>query len=161
VGIPMIVFRLLPALFPDIWGSPGEQMAVLGFGPDPFEPGTVMPLGTGYALSVGLEIPGVMRDVRVNYATLTCMACHTGAVTTQGGSVQRLIGAPNQIGNFSGAVHRTVNDPRYTADNFRTALDREPLGFVYGKPALVPQEELERRLFNAPGGAEFFLDALK
>jgi len=96
----MIMFRLLPVLFPDIWGLPNEKMAVLGFGRDPFEPGTVMPLGTGYSLSLGFDIPDVTHNTRINYATLTCMACHTGAVTGHNGTLLRLIGPPNQIGNF-------------------------------------------------------------
>ena len=78
VGIPMVMFRLLPVLFPDIWGEPAAQMANIGLGPDPFEPGTVMPLGTGYALSAGFKLPGGRYDWKVNDATLTCMACHSG-----------------------------------------------------------------------------------
>ena len=45
VGIPVIMFRLFPQIFPDIWGPPQDQMAIVGFGPDPFEPANVMPLG--------------------------------------------------------------------------------------------------------------------
>lgn len=53
VGIQMIIFRLLPELFPEIWGPPGSRMAMAGYGPDPWDPSSVMPLGTGYILSEG------------------------------------------------------------------------------------------------------------
>jgi processive rubber oxygenase RoxA-like protein len=161
VGVQMIMFRLFPVIFPDIWGNPQDQMAVLGFGPDPFEPESVMPLGTGYHLSQPFTVPDIQENVSVNYATLTCMGCHSGQVTKPDGEVIRLVGAPNLLGDFLGTVHRTVNDPRYTAENFRTVLNQEPPGWVYGTPIQSPQEEFERALFNAPGGAEYFLEELK
>ncbi len=159
--MPMIVFRLLPVLFPDIWGPPEAMMAEVGLGPDPYQPKRVMPLGTGYGLSVGFQIPGVADKVRVNYATFSCGACHISKVTGPNGRLLRLIGGANQFGDFSGQLNRTVNDQRYTAMNFRAALSREPLGWVYGDPAMIPQERLERALFDAPGGAEFFLGEVK
>jgi hypothetical protein len=161
VGIQMIIFRLLPELFPDIWGPPGERMAVMGYGLDPWDPESVMPLGTGYILSEDFDIPDLPGPVQVNYAAFTCMGCHSGAVTLRDGTLQRMVGGPNPTSNYFNAVNRTVNDPRYTADNFRAALDSKPLGFVYGDPAELEQEIFERRLFNAPGGAEFFLEELK
>ncbi len=161
VGIQMIMFRLFPVIFPDSWGSPSEQMAPVGFGPDPFEPGNIMPLGTGYHLSQTFSMPNGQQSVRVNYATLTCMGCHAGSVTGPNGSVIHFVGGPNPIGNFFALVGQTVNDPRYTPLSFRAALNKEPVGWVYQNPALLQQETLERALFNAPGGAEYFLDELK
>jgi hypothetical protein len=161
VGVQMIMFRLFPVIFPDIWGPPADQMATIGFGPDPFQPANVMPLGTGYSLSNSFTIPGTPVKVRVNYATLSCMGCHSGGVTAPGGTLTRLVGAPNPIGSFFGTINQTVNDPRYTAANFVNALNREPLGWVYQNPHELGQERLERALFNAPGGAQYFLDELK
>ncbi len=161
VGVQMIMFRLFPEIFPDIWGPPQDQMAVIGFGPDQFQPNRVMPLGTGYALSGGLLIPGTLKKVQVNYATLTCMGCHSGGVTLRDGNLVRTIGAPNPVGDFLGAIHQSVNDPRYTVANFRTALAATPLGYIYGDPLEFKQEALERALFDAPGGAEYFLAELK
>lgn len=157
VGIPVMMFRLFPEIFPDIWGIPAEKMANIGFGPDPFDPASVMPLGTGYALSAGFQITGSQQTVQVNYATLTCMGCHTGNVSKADGQHLRIIGAPTEIGNFFGAINKTVNDPRYTVANFQTALNAKPLGWVYGKPSMIAQEALERGLFNAPGGGAYFL----
>lgn len=104
VGIQMIMFRLFPVIFPDIWGLPADQMATIGFGPDPFQPASVMPLGTGYSLSNSFTIPGTPLKVRVNYATLSCMGCHSGGVTAPGGTLTRLVGAPNPIGSFLGQL---------------------------------------------------------
>ena len=124
-------------------------------------PDNVMPLGTGYHLSTGFEIPLVAKKVQANYATFSCMGCHSGSVTTPTGGVIHLVGAPNPLGNFAGSVNQTVNDPRYTAGNFVTALNKEPPGWVYGNVRELPQEALERRLYNTPGGAEYFLNELK
>lgn len=161
VGIPMIMFRLLPEIFPDIWGKPEDQMAEVGLGVDPFEPDSVMPLGSGYALSDGFLVPGRTVPVRVNYATLSCMACHSGAVTKPNGKLVRLIGAPNPIGVFLAQINRTVDDPRYTAAAFLAALNAKPPGWVYGDPSLAAQEALERNLFQSPGIAAYFLGELK
>jgi mono/diheme cytochrome c family protein len=161
VGIPMVMFRLLPVLFPDIWGPPESMMAEVGLGRDPYQPRSVMPLGTGYGLSAGFPIPRLGDRVRVNYATFSCGACHISKVEGPDGRLRRLIGGANQIGDFSGQLNRTVNDPRYTPENFRAALNRQRLGWVYGRPDMIAQERLERALFNAPGGAAFFLAEVK
>ncbi|HUO06602.1 MAG TPA: cytochrome c [Candidatus Binataceae bacterium] len=161
VGVQMILFRLFPVIFPEIWGPPAAQMAKIGLGPDPFDPKSVMPLGAGYHLSNGFTIPGTSKTVQVNYETLTCMGCHSGGVTTPNGKLIRLIGAPSPIGDYSGTINKTVNDSRYTAANVVAALNKEPLGWVYGKRSELAQEKLERALYNAPGGAQFFLDELK
>lgn len=162
VGMSMIVFRLLPELFPDIWGPPEDKLAVVGLGIDPFDPNGVMPIGVGYALSAGFSIPDAnQQDVQVNYATFSCMGCHSGGVVGPQGNLIRFVGGANPFGDYGGKLNQTVNDPRYTAENFRDALSQEPIGWVYGNPAELQQEVLERALFQAPGGAEFFLQEVK
>ena len=162
VGIQMIIFRLLTELFPDIWGPAGDKMAIVGYGPDPWDPETVMPLGTGYILSEGFTPPfGDTGSIQVNYATFTCMGCHSGSVTLEDGTLHRMVGGSNPTENYFDLINRTVTDPRYTPENFKAALNSKPLGFVYENPALLPQEIFERELFNAPGGAEFFLGELE
>ncbi len=157
LGVPMIMLRLLPEIFPDIWGKPDEKFAAVGFAGDPYEPWRVLPLGLGYAASAP-AIPTPLGYVNVNVVTLTCMACHGGRVQGQDGTVKTYPGAPNtRFNGFRTAVFRTVNDPRYTADNFRAALDAKPLGWVYGDPSKLVQEGLERAVFGAPGAAEQFL----
>ncbi|MFO1070296.1 MAG: hypothetical protein U1E14_17415 [Geminicoccaceae bacterium] len=161
VGVPMIMFRLFPELFPDIWGPPQRKMAKVGFGPDPWEPSSVMPLGTGYIPSVGFKLPNRDGKVSVNYATLSCMGCHSGAYSDASGTLRRTIGGPTQLGNFFGFIYETVTDDRYKPETFRRALRSKPLGWVYGKPSMLKQEALERALFLAPGGAEFFLEEVR
>jgi hypothetical protein len=166
VGMSVIVFRLLPKIFPEIWGPPKDKLAVVRLGPDPFDPGSVFPIGEGFALSTPFSIPDVGGSFqggsfRVNYATFTCMGCHSGGVVGPDGNLIRMIGSANPLGAFSSKLNETVNDPKYTAENFRDALAQEPLGWVYGDPKLLAQEAFERALFQAPGGAEYFLEEVK
>src|SRR6185295_5141925 len=51
-GVPMIMMRLFPEMFPDIWGGPDAPFSKVGFAPDTFEPWRPLPLGLGY---VGAE----------------------------------------------------------------------------------------------------------
>jgi hypothetical protein len=165
VGIPMVMFRLFAQLFPEYWGPPATQMAAIGFGKDDYEPYRVLPLGVGFMPSttvIPVPVGPVTIPVKLNVTALTCMGCHGGKVVGPNGNIQHIIGAPNtQFDQFRGAVFATVNDPRYTADNFRTALAATPVGFVYGDPALGLQETLERGIFMSPGAAEQFLGGLK
>lgn len=161
LGVPMVMLRLFPELFPDIWGQPGENFAPVGFAADPYEPARTLPLGLGFAGSTP-AVPTPAGPVNVNVVTLTCMGCHGGRVQGTDGVIHTVPGAPNtQFDGFRTAIYRTVNDPRYTADAFRAALNAHPLGWVYGDPALGQQEALERAIFNAPGGAEQFLGQLQ
>jgi mono/diheme cytochrome c family protein len=170
-GIPMIMFRLFPVLFPDIWGAEADHFAPVGFAEDTLEAGRVLPLGVGHLGSnppVPVPTPAGTINVNVHVVQLTCAGCHNGRVVGPDGVVKNLIGAPStQFNQFRLAVTRTVNDPRYTADNFRNALNARPLGWVYGDPALGQQEALERAIFNAPAtttapsGADQFLGGLK
>ena len=131
VGVQVIVFRLLPEIFPDIWGQPEEQLAPAGFGPDPFDPDAFLPLGFGFALSQTFETEfGV--DIGVNYTSFSCMGCHARRVVGPDNEIIVMAGAPNQLGDFNGKINQTVNDPRYTAANFIFALNEMPAGWVYG-----------------------------
>ena len=162
VGIQIIVFRLLPEIFPDIWEPQKEKMLVVGFGPDPFDPRSVMPLGQGFALSNPFVFTPTGEPISSNYVTFTCMGCHSGGVRTSHGKLIQMVGSPTPLGNFFGKLNQTVNDPRYTAKNFQRVLNSKPFGWVYGfNPAFAEQELLERRLFNIIGGAEYFLGEVK
>lgn len=161
IGTQMIVFRLLPEIFPEIWGPPEEKLAVVGLGSDPYDPDSVLPLGVGFALSQTFDT-GFATGIAVNYANFTCMGCHSGKVVGQNGELINLVAAPNPFGNYTGKINETVNDPKYTAENFRNALNKMPVGWVYGyNPEYLEQEIVERDLFNLPGGAEFFLEEAK
>jgi hypothetical protein len=153
LGVPMIMLRLFPEIFPEIWGQPSENFAPVGFAADPYEPLRVLPLGLGYAASTP-AIPTPLGNVNVNVATLTCMGCHGGRVVGPDGTLHTIPGAPNtQFDGFRPAVWRTVNDPRYTAENFVNALNAKPLGWVYGDPTMLVQEALERLIFTSPATA--------
>jgi hypothetical protein len=157
LGVPMVMLRLFPELFPQYWGQPSEHFAAVGFAQDPYEPWRVLPLGLGYAGSTpAVSTPA--GPVNVNVVTLTCMGCHGGRVQGPDGVVRTFPGAPNtQFDGFRTAVYMTVNDPGYTAAAFRAALAAKPPGWVYGDPTQLVQETLERAIFMAPGGAEAML----
>lgn len=162
VGVPMVMFRLMPEIFPDIWGPSEEKMLRLGLGPDPWEPDRLLPLGVGYLPSKGFTIPIVGDNLNVNYATLTCAACHAGPVVGPDGKLARELGAPTTTaGSFFGVVNAMVNDPRYSVESFKKALATKPAGWIYGDPAMAKQEEFERGLFESTISAEFFLEELK
>jgi hypothetical protein len=170
-GIPMIMFRLFPVIFPDLWGAESDHFASVGFAKDDFEPGRVLPLGMGQIGStpaIPVPTPNGVINLNVRVAAMTCAGCHSGRVIGPDGGIKHLIGAPSTTFNqLRLMVSRTVNDPRYTADNFRNALNARPLGWVYQDPALGTQEYLERAVFNAPAtdtspsGADKFLGGLK
>ena len=161
-GIPLIMFRLLPDLFPQLFGGPNDHFAPVGFGEDPFEPGRFLPLGFGFTGS-SPAVPTPVGPVHVQVVALSCIGCHGGRVTGSDGKVQTLPGAPStQFNQFRLAVSRMVNSPAYTADAFRATLATKPAGWLYGNdPAYAQQEAIERAIFNAPGGAEQFLGNLK
>ena len=160
-GIPMIMLRVFPEIFPEIWGTPADSFAPVGLAKDTLEPTRVLPLGLGFAPSQP-AIATPAGPVNVNVVQLTCMGCHSGRVIDGAGVTRHIIGGPNTTFNqFRVAVSRTVNSPKYTAANFRAVLAAKPIGFIYGNPALAQQEALERAIFLAPGGAEAFLDKLK
>jgi hypothetical protein len=165
LGVPMIMLRLFPEIFPDIWGPDSEHFASVGFAADPYEPWRVLPLGLGYAGS-DPAIPTQLGNFNVNVVTLTCGGCHIGRVQGSDGTVRTIVGAPNtQFDGFRTAVFRTVNDPRYLSGNFLAALKAKPLGWVYGDPTQLVQEYVERQIFaqaadtflkNTKDGSNFF-----
>jgi hypothetical protein len=159
-GIPMVMFRLFPELFPEIWGPPGEYFAKIGLGRDPSDPSKVLPLGLGFtSISPPAETPIGPVDLQV--VNLTCMGCHGARVVDAAGKTKILVGAPNhQFTGFRPAIRRTVESAGFTADRFRLALLLKPPGWLYNDPAMLDQELVERALFLAPGGAEAMIDAL-
>jgi RoxA-like, cytochrome c-like len=161
LGVPMIMLRLFPEIFPDIWGPAEEHFASVGFAADPYEPWRVLPLGLGYAGSVP-AIQTQLGSFNVNVVTLTCGGCHIGRVQGSDGTVHTIVGAPNtQFDGFRTAVYRTVNDPRYQSQNFLNALNAHPLGWVYGDLTQLVQEFVERQIFNTAGAADQFLQQTK
>ena len=150
-GIPMIMLRLFPELFPQIWGPPALNFAPVGLGPDTLEPGRVLPLGLGYAASQ----PPILTQfgpVNLNVVQLTCAGCHTGRVLDETGGVKLMLGAPStQFTRFRGSVFATVMNAGYTPGAFVAALNAKPPGWVYGATdaAGIQKEMIERAVFTA------------
>ncbi len=163
-GVPVIMFRLFQDVLPEIWGAPAEGFGKVGLSADPWVPGRALPLGLGHSASTTTVPVPFLGERPIHVIQLTCMACHGGRIAGPDEVVNPLIGAPStEFNQFRVAIARTVNDPRYTADNFRAALARKPaLGWLYGSDVtMMLQEQIERRAFNSAGAAEQFLQRLK
>jgi mono/diheme cytochrome c family protein len=157
LGAPYLVYRLAAEMFPEIWG---ENMAGVGMFAAP-DPGHALPLGLGFQPS-DTAIPTPAGPVTLNVVTFTCAACHVGKVVGPRGREQLLIGAPATTSRgFFAALAAMVNDPRFTADNFRAVIAAKPPGWFYGDPSQAAQEAAERAVFTAPGVTEAFLDQIR
>jgi mono/diheme cytochrome c family protein len=153
VGFQMLIFRLLPELFPQYWGPEEEQMSRLALGPDPFDNDSFLPLGIGFSLPTGGEL-----DPKANYATLSCMGCHAGGFIDGNGDLIRMIGAPSPTPAVGGAVEKTVKDPAFTVANIKAAVAAKPLGWFYGfLPEYLDQEIKEREFYEDDALVEFFM----
>lgn len=167
-GIPVIMLKVFPNLFPEIWGAPDDFFAPVGLMQDTFNPERTLPLGLGHSNS-GTIIPVPVGDNTINVdirsAQLSCMGCHTGKIEDKYGNIKPLIGAPNnQFDRFRYSVVKTVTHPNYTADNFRQAIGQaaaQGAGWLYHEPELQQQEALETGIFLSPGVAENFLGLLQ
>ncbi|CAA0096826.1 Uncharacterised protein [Halioglobus japonicus] len=156
VGYQMLIFRLLPELFPQYWGTADEQFSRFGLGPDPYDPDNFLPLGFAFSLpATGFADPSA------NYVTLSCMGCHTGGVTDNNGELLRIIGAPTPQTMFSQATLDTVNDAAFTAANIQAAIEAKPLGWFYGfDPDYLEQEIQEREYYKSTALTEFFMQQI-
>lgn len=153
VGYQMLIFRLLPELFPDYWGPAEENLSRFGMGADPFDTDNFLPLGWGFALP---DSGGI--DPSANYVTLSCMGCHTGGVIDDDGNLLRMIGAPTPQTMFTTAIKNTINDPAFTVDNIQAAIEAKPIGWFYGDdPAYLEQEIKEREFYKSDILTEFFM----
>ena len=140
-GIPLILFKLLPDVMPDIWGKGWVERLGLFEAPSPAEDrtGVAVPRRT-FGLPYGLGWTNKMMKVgpieipTMALVNLTCAACHTGRVNDDGGKVQYLMGAPSQT--FTAAAWRlqitkTVRDKRFTVDAFTAALKSKRGNWLY------------------------------
>lgn len=169
-GVPTIMLRLFPEIFPEIWGPYEAGMPIQGFSPDGLEPDRVLPLGLGHMDSgtVLAGPPDLDAPVFLQSSSLSCAGCHLGRVDGPDGETIYLPGAPNgQFGPFRGSVYATVSscdnlapdspDCRYNGDTFRAALAALPPGSIYPNNPL--QEQVERAAFDAL--ADVFLANLR
>jgi hypothetical protein len=155
-GIPLILFKLLPDVMPDVWGEGYVERLGLFDAPTAADDPTGnavprdtfgLPYGLGWSnkkLKVGpLELPSMAL------VNLTCAACHTGRVADDDGTVHYLIGAPSQT--FTAAAWRlqitnTVRDGRFTVEAFTAALNAKSGGWLY--PSDPGRQLAETALFK-------------
>ncbi len=151
-GIPFVVFKLLPAVMPELWGPQSNYLDKIGLFAAPTgspAKGDLrrtsnaipretfgLPYGLGWVdkkMKVGpVEIP------TMGLVNITCAACHTGRVKDDSGAIRYSIGAPSQTFDAAAWRHhvtRTAQDPRFTPANFQAALDAQRGEWLYpGNP---------------------------
>jgi hypothetical protein len=125
-GIPVIMLKVLPILFPEIWG---HEFSATGLTRDIFEPSRTLPLGFGTAPMIPLT-----PTFKMQAASISCAMCHMGRVQLGDGSVKHLIGAPNtSFAGFRGFVERSASvapdpahptKPSWSVESFRGAMQR-------------------------------------
>ena len=89
-GAPFIILKLLPKLAPEEWGSANNFLDVAGLFVDERDP--------AYPIARGFGWTGLARNDpngAVDYAALSCGACHIGRVRLDDGSFRYLDGGVN------------------------------------------------------------------
>jgi hypothetical protein len=89
-GAPFVVLQLLPRLAPEEWGGPDNFLEVVGLFRDERNPG--WPIAQGYGWT------GLSREDAggaVDFASLSCGACHVGRVRLDDRSYRYLDGGVN------------------------------------------------------------------
>lgn len=162
--IPLLVFALLPDLFPNIWGQPNEHMRQIGLTENKYFSNHGLPLGIGSEL-VSLEkvIGDAGKNRQLNMAGFNCVACHAGSVETAPGITKTILAAPNtRINNVLFLFARTVTNPDFNADSILTYLKSKPLGSIYGF-SLEDQnlEALDRKVFMEEGIAQALVESMR
>lgn len=151
-GIPMMLFRLFPDVFPDIWGP--VQVRDMGLFANT-KKGAVLPYGFNYGKGpIGVDSPGLRELTTINVMTFSCTLCHSGWVRDSHGKVQKLIGAPANTFDFQKlrwALIKTTRDKRFTAKNFRKALAKKSGNFIYRKTMLNKSEIFDRFVLKIKG----------
>ena len=115
-GVPVIMLKVLPLMYPAIWGD--EHLSKAGFVKDPYEPARTLPLGLGAAPTIPLSATFSMQT-----ATLTCAGCHMGRVEMGDGSVRHVIGGPSTtFSGFRGYLEQSIAQSTWTVADFRAAI---------------------------------------
>jgi RoxA-like, cytochrome c-like len=94
-GAPFLVLQLMPRLAPELWGGADNFLSVAGMFVDSRNPG--WPIAQGYGWT------GLSREDPaggVDYASITCGACHVGRVRLDDGSYRYLDGGVNNTFNL-------------------------------------------------------------
>lgn len=88
-GTPFILLKLLPKLAPDIWGKNDNFLEDIGLFIDERQARFPAPMGIGFS---GLS---KSQNNSIDYASITCGACHIGRVQLTDGSFKYLEGGVN------------------------------------------------------------------
>jgi mono/diheme cytochrome c family protein len=103
-GVPYIVLKLLPRIAPEQWGSKDNFLDVVGLFNDE--------RNAGYPIARGYGWTGLARDDvngAVDFAALSCGACHIGRVRLEDGAIRYLDGGVNTQFNLVQYRTRVVN----------------------------------------------------
>ncbi len=121
-GAPFIILKLLPKLAPEEWGSGNNFLDVAGLFIDERDP--------TYPIARGFGWTGLARNDpsgAVDYAALSCGACHIGRVRLDDGSLRYL----------DGGVNAQFNLVQYRV-RVRNTIEKITAG------ATTPEEKIER-----------------
>ncbi|MGJ0512556.1 c-type cytochrome [Methylocystis sp.] len=121
-GAPFIILKLLPKLAPEEWGSGNNFLDVAGLFIDERDP--------TYPIARGFGWTGLARDDAngaVDYAALSCGACHIGRMRLDDGSFRYL----------DGGVNAQFNLVQYRV-RVRNTIEKITAG------ATTPEEKIER-----------------
>lgn len=146
-GLPLIVFKILPYVFPEYFGPPTSNFQRLGFHPIADR---VLPWGLGRTetpLFPTLEPLSPHLEV----VNLTCAACHIGKVTNGIDGPVYLVGAPNNHFtpiDFTNALLRATRSDKWDYEVFKDAIGARPWGY-FGMSYL--HEIWERTFFYLAG----------
>lgn len=106
-GAPFLILKLLPKLAPEEWGSEENFLDVVGLFIDEREPGLPIARGFGWTGLARKDTFGA-----VDFASITCGACHIGRVRLDDGKYKYLDGGVNTQFNLVQYRRRVVNTIR-------------------------------------------------
>ena len=148
-GVPTIMFKAFPLVFPDIWGK--GWVDEVGLWERPKSEKLNYPHGVtwGKVFEPIFKVP-VLNKLRIMVVNLTCASCHSGRVIGRKGKPQVLIGAPNTTFDpniWQRKFFKVIADKRYNAANFKKAVKKIKLGTLYKEKRYKAQELLDRAAF--------------
>ncbi len=118
-GAPYIVLKLLPRIAPEQWGSKDNFLDVVGLFNDE--------RNAGYPIARGFGWTGLARDDvngAVDFAALSCGACHVGRVRLDDGGFRYLDGGVNTQFNLVQYRVRVVNTIKKMTGDAATPEDK-------------------------------------
>jgi hypothetical protein len=174
-GIPAIMQRVLPDVFPEIWGSKSGYMEKTGLFASSREK-HVFPEGYSWGRgSKQLTSMPLLNKLRMMISNFTCTACHVGRVIDDQGKTHKLIGAPNtrmDVNAYRSLVTQTKDDDlsptgkkgtywnpahggsgkdRWKYENFMAAISKKKSGWLYNIKKYTLQEKLDTAVFKKKG----------